>query len=42
MSEPRSTGDPPLSAAFESFAQYGYHRTTMNDVAPAAGTSRPA
>lgn len=34
--------DPLLTAAFESFARYGYTRTTMGDVATAAGMSRPA
>ena len=31
-----------LSAAQEVFARYGYARTTMGDVAQAAGISRPA
>ncbi len=35
-------GDPLLTAAFDSFARYGYTRTTMGDVAIAAGMSRPA
>jgi AcrR family transcriptional regulator len=34
--------DPLLAAAFDSFARYGYARTTMNDIATAAGMSRPA
>jgi TetR/AcrR family transcriptional regulator len=34
--------DPLLAAAFDSFARYGYARTTMGDVAGAAGMSRPA
>jgi AcrR family transcriptional regulator len=34
--------DSLLAAAFESFARYGYARTTMSDVAGAAGMSRPA
>jgi AcrR family transcriptional regulator len=34
--------DPLLAAAFESFARYGFARTTMNDIATAAGMSRPA
>lgn len=34
--------EPLLLAAFTSFVRYGYHRTTMNDVAVAAGMSRPA
>ena len=31
-----------LKAAFDSFAQYGFRRTTMEDIARAAGISRPA
>ncbi len=42
MSAPQSPVDPLLLAAFTSFVKYGYHRTTMNDVAVAAGMSRPA
>ncbi|MCY7343638.1 MAG: TetR/AcrR family transcriptional regulator [Pseudonocardia sp.] len=34
--------DALLTAAFESFARYGFTRTTMADVASAAGMSRPA
>jgi AcrR family transcriptional regulator len=34
--------DPLLAAAFSSFARYGYARTTMSDIATAAGMSRPA
>ncbi len=30
------------SAAFETFMTYGYKRTTMDDIAKAAGMSRPA
>jgi AcrR family transcriptional regulator len=42
MSENVVLDDPLLAAAFESFARYGYARTTMNDIATAAGMSRPA
>ncbi|WP_258091770.1 TetR/AcrR family transcriptional regulator [Salipiger pentaromativorans] len=31
-----------LEAAFEQFAAYGYRRTSMEDIARAAGMSRPA
>ena len=31
-----------LSAAFESFSNYGFRRTSMEDIAKAAGVSRPA
>lgn len=31
-----------LSAAFESFSNYGFRRTSMEDIAKAAGISRPA
>ena len=31
-----------LSAAFESFSSYGFRRTSMEDIAKAAGISRPA
>ena len=31
-----------FDAAAEVFAQYGFRRTTMNDIAEAAGISRPA
>ena len=31
-----------LEAALETFAQYGYRRTSMEDIARAAGVSRPA
>ena len=31
-----------FEAAHEVFAQYGYKRTTMNDIAQAADISRPA
>ena len=31
-----------LDAAADVFAQYGFKRTTMNDIATAAGISRPA
>lgn len=38
--------DPKLQAilksAFDSFARYGFRRTTMEDIAHAAGMSRPA
>ena len=38
--------DPRLKAimwaAFDTFAQYGYRRTSMEDIATAAGVSRPA
>ncbi len=34
--------DPLLGAAFDSFARYGFKRTTMADVAAGAGMSRPA
>lgn len=34
--------DPLLKAAFDAFARFGYRRTTMSDVAEAAGMSRPA
>lgn len=34
--------DPLLVAAFDAFARFGYRRTTMSDVAAAAGMSRPA
>tara|TARA_R110000751_G_scaffold307401_1_gene428491 strand:+ start:63070 stop:63663 length:594 start_codon:yes stop_codon:yes gene_type:complete len=41
-----STGDPRrdliLEAAFERFVTYGFKRTSMEDIANAAGTSRPA
>jgi AcrR family transcriptional regulator len=42
MSDRQVLDDPLLAAAFDSFARYGYSRTTMNDVAVAAGMSRPA
>lgn len=42
MSEWLKLGDPLLAAAFESFARYGYERTTMGDIAAAARMSRPA
>jgi AcrR family transcriptional regulator len=42
MSERVMLDDALLAAAFESFARYGYARTTMNDIATAAGMSRPA
>lgn len=42
MSDRLVLGDPLLTAAFESFARYGYERTTMGDIAAAAGMSRPA
>ena len=31
-----------LDAAFERFARYGYRRTSLGDIAEAAGVSRPA
>ncbi|MDD9889096.1 MAG: helix-turn-helix domain containing protein, partial [Gammaproteobacteria bacterium] len=34
--------DAVFEAAAEVFARYGYRRTTMNDIAEAAGISRPA
>ncbi len=34
--------DAVFEAAAEVFARYGYRRTTMNDIAQAAGISRPA
>ncbi len=34
--------DAVLDAAADVFAQYGFKRTTMNDIAEAAGISRPA
>ena len=34
--------DAVFDAALEVFAQYGFRRTTMNDIAQAAGISRPA
>lgn len=34
--------DAVFEAAAEVFAQYGYRRTTMNDIAQAASISRPA
>ncbi|NKB33220.1 MAG: TetR family transcriptional regulator [Pseudomonadales bacterium] len=34
--------DTVFEAASTVFAQYGYRRTTMNDIAQAAGISRPA
>lgn len=34
--------DPLLAAAFDAFARHGFRRTTMADVASAAGMSRPA
>lgn len=42
MSESVVLEDALLAAAFESFARYGFARTTMNDIATAAGMSRPA
>src|SRR3954447_19651580 len=42
MSERVVLDDALLAAAFESFARYGFARTTMNDIATAAGMSRPA
>ena len=49
MSSPpaETTSDDPrhqaiLSAAFGCFAQYGFRRTSMEDIAQAAGMSRPA
>lgn len=42
MSASRVLDDPLLDAAFHAFARYGYRRTTMGDVAEAAGMSRPA
>src|SRR3954452_21450906 len=42
MSERVVLDDALLAAAFESFARYGFARTTMNDIATVAGMSRPA
>jgi len=36
------SGDPLLAAAYQAFARHGFKRTTMADVAEAAGMSRPA
>ena len=36
------SGDPLLAAAYQAFARHGFKRTTMADVAEAAGISRPA
>lgn len=36
------SADPLTRAAFEAFVRHGYKRTTMADVADAAGMSRPA
>lgn len=36
------SGDPLLTAAYQAFARHGFRRTTMADVAEAAGISRPA
>src|SRR3954463_15785164 len=35
-------GDPLLAAGFDAFARHGFKRTTMGDIAEAAGMSRPA
>jgi AcrR family transcriptional regulator len=34
--------DKILAAALDVFVRYGYKRVTMNDIAAAAGISRPA
>jgi TetR/AcrR family transcriptional regulator len=35
-------GDALLAAAYQAFARHGFKRTTMGDIAEAAGMSRPA
>jgi AcrR family transcriptional regulator len=39
---PADKQDVILQAAFRNFASYGFRRTTMDDIAQAAGMSRPA